>query len=91
MDKIAKCDIPAPGPGEPKLRIDCYGKSSVVYAGDLMIGRGVKSVAFRQEANEPATVTLECDVEHLGFSIVDRKESASDITLKLWSEAEKQE
>lgn len=68
-DFQAKKDIPIPEPGEPKLRIDCFGKASVVYAGNVMIGRGVKSVEFRQEAEKPATVTIECDVEQLRFSI----------------------
>lgn len=76
MDRIARTDIPAPGPGEPKLRIDCFGKCCAVYAGNLLIGGGVKSVEFRQEATKEATITLECDVEHLRFSIVEHKESA---------------
>lgn len=76
MKRTARIDIPKPGPGVPKLQIDCYGRYSAVYAGNLMIGRGVKSVVFRQEAEKPATITLECDVEQLAFSIVEENESA---------------
>ena len=75
MDGIVQADIPVPSPGEPKLRIDCFGKASVVYAGNLLIGRGVRSVEFRQEAEKPATITLECDIEQLGFSIIEHGES----------------
>lgn len=71
-------DIPGPRPGEPKLRIDCFGNASVVYVGNLMIGRGIKSVEFRQEAEKSATITIECDVEQLGFSIIEHDESAPD-------------
>lgn len=78
MDKVLWDDIPIPVSGEPKLRIECFGKYSAVYVGNLLIGRGVKNVEFRQEADKPATIKIECDVEQLGFSIARRKESAPD-------------
>lgn len=67
MEGITRIDIAAPAPGEPKLRIECFGKYCAVYAGNLMIGRGVKSVEFQQEAEKRRLLKSSVTLNSLHF------------------------
>lgn len=53
----------------PKLRIDYFGPSSVVYVKGIAIGKGVERVEYRHEAGKPGRLVLDCDIDSLQFLV----------------------
>ena len=76
MFDYAQTHIPIPAdPRYPKLRIDCFGKYSVIYVDGVAIGKGVKSVKFEHHAGEAAEFSFKGDVDAVGFYTVEGKEN----------------
>ena len=65
----------------PKLRIDCFGHSAVVYVNGVIIGKGIEDVSFKLKAGETAKIALEGDVDKMEFFVAGKKVPAPEIGL----------
>lgn len=62
----------------PKLKIECYGKSTFLYVDGHRFGEGIKSIEFKAEAGEVSTLKLEAFIPGLKITSKEELENQSE-------------